>query len=502
MAAVAERVILALVVYAWLLRSFSAGAAFLGSFAGTIVFCSDNADALSLHHHDSVLWAAAAALLASTGIARQMRPGWFVLSGVFASLCFFTKQTTGLGVSLVIPLMVVWHRKRIFASLAGFGAGWMIPAGLILQWLARNGALGAFAEQVFTKGPTSKGPLWMVLLRPLLMCIQDPGYGLSLLVALCLLGLAWGPLSRLGRPGPAPRTGGSGLLFAALCSAAMLVGIAWGIAGSHAAAAGLIVSNILVLATLAGCAILFLVQCASPADIQIRLMTGVSAAVAFMLSLSWVAYGPMAMPGLALLIAAIAGDTWRSRRLRPKIVVSVVLTAAMGVLIAARFEQPFWWAGWREPAVREATTPPRIPELKGFRLAPEVNSSIETVTAAIVAHSGPADPVLVFPYGPLFYTFAHRKPATFSIVQWFDVTPDYIAHRDAEEIRAHPPKVIVYFRFTPDEIEAQESIFRAHKNSGQRDLISAIDQLVGHYTLVENLTTPMEGRPLQVFARP
>ncbi len=161
-----------------------------------IAFCSDQADALSLHHHDSVLWAVAAGFLASFGFSYQ-RPNAFIAgSGFIAALCFFTKQTTGAGVSLVIPLILVcalkgprtWRRIALLALT--FAVGWVIPAGLITTWLSRNGAFALFLEQVVIKGPTSKGPLWMVLLRLFVTPIQNPIYLLYISVALVLLFVA------------------------------------------------------------------------------------------------------------------------------------------------------------------------------------------------------------------------------------------------------------------------------------------------------------------------
>ena len=56
----------------------------------------------------------------------------------------------------------------------GYLAGWMIPGALFFGWLWQHGAWRAFLENNFTKGPSSKGSLVDVLMRPIRQTLGDP----------------------------------------------------------------------------------------------------------------------------------------------------------------------------------------------------------------------------------------------------------------------------------------------------------------------------------------
>ena len=107
----------------------------------------------------------------------------------------------------------------------------------------------------------------------------------------------------------------------------------------------------------------------------------------------------------------------------------------------------------------------------------------------------------MFPWAPLFYAFSQRKPATFAYVHWFDVTPDYVALRDAAELRAHPPTVIVYFPFSQEQVRDQERRFRGGGNSGQRELIKTVEDLAKTYKLVDAVHQPYDDRVVLIYVR-
>jgi hypothetical protein len=513
-AAVVERVLLAVLVYFWLLRVFTIGPAFLGSLLGVIAFCSDPADALSLHHHDSVLWAVTAGLLASFGISSQRPTAFIAGSGFFAALCFFTKQTTGAGVSLVIPLILLCALKsprtwrRVALPLLAFAAGWAVPAGLITSWLTRNGAFAPFLEQVFIKGPTSKGPLWMILLRPFLTSIQDPIYMLYVSVALALLFVVRRSFSppvknRVSSSGQTAWASIIGVVF--LCAGVLISRNG----GEALRAPGFMLGPILILVTLIGTTWLSASLLAAglqhemfQMDAQLLLLSGVSMAVAVMLSLSWIAYGPMAMPGLALIVAMLVQRAMASRRLPHRIAVLACTGAAILLLVSVKLQRPFGWEGWTDGPVSQGTAQPNIQQLKNFRLPPPVTVFLERVTATVTANSNSGDAIYVFPWAPLFYTFSQRKPATFAYVHWFDVTPDYVARRDAAELRAHPPAVIVYFPFSQEQVRDQERQFRGGGNSGQRELINTVEELAKTYKLVDAVNQPYADRVVLIYVRP
>ncbi len=145
-------------------------------------------------------------------------------------------------------------------------------------------------------------------------------------------------------------------------------------------------------------------------DEQLLLLAGVSRmAVAVMLSLSWIAYGPMAMPGLALIVAMLVQRALASRRRPRGIAVIACSSAAILLLVSAKLHHPFFWEGWTDGPVSEATERSDIPQLSNFRLPPTVNVFLERVTTAVTANSNSSDTILCISLGAPFYAFSQRK---------------------------------------------------------------------------------------------
>src|SRR5207237_3019011 len=98
---------------------------------------------------------------------------------------------------------------------------------------------------------------------------------------------------------------------------------------------------------------------------------GAGFAAAFALALSWPVYPPMALPGVALVAAAVIGHAPPSPRRRW---LGAALAAGLAVVLAAgvawQSNRPSEWGGWAEPPLSKADTPPELEELAGFRLSP------------------------------------------------------------------------------------------------------------------------------------
>lgn len=213
--AMLERALLSVVVYLWLARFFRISHAFLATLTAMVAFCGDPADPLFSYHHDSVFWAVCAGFCASLllkGSSRGARALAF-LSGMCCGLCFLTKQTTGLGISILLPVVLGLTLRAgpglpgLGAVLARFGIGWTLPVGLLWGWLFQAGALGAYFDQVFLRGPSSKGSLISVLTRPLRMPFLDKVFLGDCVIALGILTWLWATV-RFSRPGPSARVHG------------------------------------------------------------------------------------------------------------------------------------------------------------------------------------------------------------------------------------------------------------------------------------------------------
>lgn len=497
--AVFERALTAVLLYFWLLPAArnSTSVAFLVSLTTAVVFCGDPADALSLHHHDSVLLALVAALAASRSI-RQLDARCAALSGLAAGLSFLAKHTTGAGVTAVLfaGLVFATGRPRIGAA---YLAGWTVPIAATLAWLWRNQALWDFADQVFLRGPSSKGPIWQVLSRPLTATFANPWYIACALIAILVTGAAaWGASRRDRARSSQPFAPASSAYSSRTVPYAIPVATVCLIAAVSLGWSSIVLFRsaqmIAVYAALFGCLAIFVLDTKAwrTVDPQRWLMSAVSFAVVYMLSLSWPAYEPMALPALAFLLAL-----WFAHgggRLAVATCVFLLFAAA-----ALKMERPFQWFGWQDVPVRQATVAPTLPALQGFRLGADANQFLEDATRIIQQNSGPNDTLYIFPHLPVLYVLTGRQPMTFAYVHWWDVAPDHVCRADAERLRRMPPKVIARMDFTEAEIERQEGDFRAKGQSGQRDLLKAIEDL--HYRPVATLKAPGGTNTVTILVR-
>jgi hypothetical protein len=522
-----ERVALAAILCLWLGRFFRAVPAFLATMLGIIVFSSASADPAAGYNHSASFWAVAAGFAGSLLLdAGSTKAAWLRggICGVCACLSFLTKQTTGFGVSLVIPSVIAlaaWKAsgiRRAVRLLLPYAAGWLVPFGLLSAWLLRNHALGAFLDSVFVHGPSSKGSLWAALLRPLTMTLQDTWLRQeALLTGVLLIGLALAgrfvhaapraPSSR--RPVVAWFLAAIGALAAAAYFAATRPGIESRIPRLVS------VPRIFLFAALFGGAAVFLFYTLrwlyalrlrrrlDPLDAQFWLFGGVSFMAAYMHSLSFVTTESMVLPGAAFLLAWALDHFHGAGRLASGIALALTALCFVGIFFAATLKliTPFAWYGWKDAPVSQASAYSMQPRLRGIRMSPQSAAFIDRLSTLVDAHSTPQQPIYAFYYLPLAYIVSDRDPATFAYIHFIDVASDSLALSDSQLLRQHPPAVIVYTTVTDPEIADWEKLFRGGRPSGQRSLISTLNNLVAGYRLLDTLQMPGSERPVKIYAR-
>jgi len=475
-----ERTCLAGALFLWLNFLFHRNIAFLATVASMIVFCGDLADPLCSYHHDSVYLSVAAGLLASLLIRETC--GWPLpsagLCGFFCGLTFVTKQTTGTGITLTLFTLIVlcYSGRSKLVLIAGlFTAGWLLPVVAVGSWLASNAALASAVQIIFGKGTTSKGPLLSVLSRPLAAPIAGGMYAEPCIAAILLLLAAW-LLTRSGRYAKP---------LAAACAIVAAVAT-----GRH------FFPNIEPLATYLGLfgslaisAYYLVERLRGPLDAQQKqnwILSGTSFTVSYMLSLSWAAYQPMAIPSLAFLLCFASARV--GSRVRQGITASAVMLAIVAMLLKVSF--PYQWVSWTEPEIFQATLVSSLPELRGMRLSPIALEITKQATSAIDSACAPGERLFAYPYLPLLHVLSHRPPATYSYLPWFDVTPDYVAEADAERLVEQPPCAIAYLALPSETIDTSEKLFRGKADSGQRKLVLAVTSLARKYTVLLDRELP------------
>jgi len=518
-----QRLAICGMLYMWLARLFHPFAAFVGAVFCLFVYSGDQPDVLFYAHHSTAFWSLLACWAAShLDIKSRLWIVWILCAGLAAGLNFCVKQTTGLGVTLLIPtawVLMAWksdYWQRLKPAILTFAGAWVVPVLCVGLWLYANGAMAAFVEQTFLKGTNAKGPLLDVLLRPFTPWPVAAVY-LLMMGSICLISLGLRQNSKT----PEETAGPAEWLRLSLVPAfAMLLVIAagywlgrglWTLFPNNETFTMLRLND------------MFLIACAFPAStvfaclycpLWIRkeenrpvfFMASIGMGMALFYAISFVLYNPMVLPGLGLLVAYLTHLLFKSAvstpaKRRPFYLFMLALLLQMAVLITARLLIPFDFYGWREPAVYAKRSEPSLPQLQGLDLSAQTNSSVARMVELIQQNSGKKETLFVFPHFPMLYTLADRSPATFAQVHWFDVCPDYMAREDMERLRKNPPKIMMIMSFSDENMTMMEGLYRGGKKSGQRDMMHFLEESTSGYTLLAEFSGYPYLLPIRMWVR-
>jgi hypothetical protein len=521
---VVERVILGVIVYLWLARMFRATYAALAAIVTIIVSSGDYADPLASYNHDAILLGVISGFLASYVLdaLRSTRGAavFATLSGICAGLCFCTKQTTGAGITAAIAVIVCaclfrldgWRKACVF--LAGYAAGWIIPAVLLFVWLTSLGALHACLKDIFVSGPAAKASNAGDFLFREIFYLKL--FARPFLLACAALALSWTALrSAASQQSASQRRLRPVLWILALGIAAVAIGAVASYAGLGFDATGfdrsidradryLFIPAIYfafwactLLLVFFG--ILWLLGKLSRREAQFCLYAGVSLAVAFMLSLSFPVFEAMLVPGLGLPAAALL-ERWRGWR-------APVVYAALALLIAgetyAKLDRPFGFGGINEPPVRVANARSSFPEMRGFVLPPGIMSFIDSTLRIIKTNSSPGDRIFTYPEMGLFYGLSGMTCPTSTCSHNIDVVNDQFAKREAERLLRNPPAVLIHYVEPESDLESEELVWRHGQRSvGQRDLLAAVETLAKQYRPAGTFMLSPKRYRVEVYVRP
>jgi len=511
------RCALGAILVIWLSKVVRIPYALLGALAAVIVFSTDPGDSLTSYHLEATFWALTGAFLLSyvQWERREILRNISVIccSGACCSICFFTKQTEGGGITLALIIVIAGLSTRdlglrpALLRLLAFCMGWILPAGTILGWLASKGALRPFATAILSDGPSAKGSPGHLLTRVFLNGYGSwPGNAAYLVFGICTMLL----VVRMKRKRTALPSAAPGMVQLAVIvvagAAALLVGYAGGafVPASSMAPYRLEIWSIYFgffgIFSLAVYYTLILIRRGmTEAERQRWLILVASFWICYTMSWSWVAWGPMAFPGLGVVIAFMLDDlhsTPRTPVLRYSLATAAVLL--LSVCEAGRVSSPFSWDSWTDDPISKATAQSRQPMLKGIYMSPDMAAFTDRLTSLIDSHSRVNDSVFIYSYQPLWYVLANRWPPTYAQVHFFDVAPDGLCRRDAERIVKERPAVIV--DFVGDSDLWNEKLFRAGHRSGQRDLHDQMYQLIdADYRLEAAITLQESPVPVKVF---
>ena len=509
-AGVVERVLLALLLFRWLVQLFRPWHALVASVITIIVSAGDLTDPIASYNHDAVLFAMIAGLCVSLVLegGSQRRAVLLALaSGASAGLGLLTKQTVGLGAMLCVSVAgvtLLWKLdgpRRAVLWLASFAAGCAIPLAAMSVWLWRQHILLTFFRMLFVTGPEAKaGRPIDFLIRDWQVAWDNP---LWVLPALIGLALSWRAVGRgLQTRNLKPVTRNEQILW--LVAGVVLIGAAQAMAFTSVPALHDF-SKCSVYYVFLGLTVWLPVNLAvllrpdlSRRAAQVLLMGAVSWTVAFMFSLSWPVFEAMAVPGLGFLLAALLDGL----HARFRWFAMLVMATMVFLQVRDKLDLPFGFDGMNEAPVRFATAVSDQPQLRGLRLPPEMVRFLDDATKLVVAHTGPGDTIFTYPEMGLLYSLTERQPATRSGSHNMDVVNDAFAGQEAARILSTRPAVIFYYSQSEENLREQERMWRHGQRSGQRAIIAAIQTLAQSYRLAGSYTVAPGAPPIEVYVRP
>jgi len=195
-----ERLGLAAILYVLLARAFRPVTAFVACVTAIVLYASNTTDVISSYLQICLVLSLVGVYCVLRALEAETPAGsvwWALAAGLAQSLAFFTKQTTGALVPMVVVVVAavtVWREpRRGIRMAAGYAAGWAVPTVVITAWLAGTGALAPYVGQVYG-GAASKGPLLSVLGGVLQRSVTAAD--VRAFAVLCAGGIGWVALAR------------------------------------------------------------------------------------------------------------------------------------------------------------------------------------------------------------------------------------------------------------------------------------------------------------------
>jgi hypothetical protein len=507
-----ERVVIGLLLYGWLARFFRAKDAALATLVTMIVSSGDYADPVSSYNHFTVLWAIASGLTASyaldEGRSERTLLSLGMLSGALAMLSFASKQTIGLGMLFAIPtaagliLFRLENIRRAWSFLSGFVLGSASSVALLAAWMLHYGLLRSFLKQAFVQGPAAKVSRPGDFLLHAFTVFREQ-YWWAALMAVPVLVLWWISLRKVGDSKKRAGATDSLLGVAGVFALSLLsVLISWRMLLRFSPS---LPAKPTIYASEVGSALLLIYYCWRLADdrlsrkqAQLGLIAVTGFVVAFMTSLSFPVFELMTLPGLALIIVVLLDDyeDWRRWALY------AVCGALMFCQVQAKMQVPYGFDNWYEPPVNTTNTTSAIPELRGFKLAPNTIDFVDSTVRIVRENSTPSDTIFTYPEMGIFYGLTGRRPATVSGSHNFDTVSDAFAKEEATRLLQARPAVLIFAPPSEQMLRVNEEFWRGGNRSGQRDLIAAAGLLAREYRLAFATRLYPYGDTVYVFVRP
>jgi Glycosyltransferase family 87 len=448
---------------------------------------------------------------------------YLVLCAFFVSLLFLTKQNNGVLAFLAfIFLILIINRKKFLYPFLLFCFVFFVPVATMMVWLAQNGALAQFWQQIFRDGTNNKGSLIEIIFAWVPNLLTEENIYLLVINFFILFAFRYKNLFFLKITDMDAAASGGGdrskknflvfLLFCLCCGLTLFGSL------SGNPFFGKINANYFVgymyrslPVTLAAFTFLWFIV------VLLRCLRGErsrqnEALLAFLvISITTLLFATTSAHNISLLTVQLSLGLLLGVLVfkEPVFQLSKVFFFCAGLCLIVVTTQPkltslYGWWGVEVPGLNESTHLVHAPYLQGFYLDEKNKQLFEEVNRIIQANTNGSDTIFTFPHMPVFYLMSGRYPVTFSLFHWFDAASDRVCFMDAERLKKAPPKIIVWWADEHDDaMLTHEKLFRGGNPCGQREIIKVLHQFVDdgkEYTLEKEFVTG-EGASIKVWRK-
>ena len=493
-------------------------AALLGTLLAFVVGVGDIAEFPFWYFHQTAAFGTFSLLALLYSLQQPERAyrafAWNFLCGIGLGWSLAVKQTTipvivaFLAVPLVGSLLRPNLRRWSVASATGISLGIAVISAPIAWWLVKNGVLREFLDEVFLRGPRTKGTLLTSLLRPFAGLADFKEHRPPAMIALLLIAMGLPSLvASLGRDRLLRLSPMEKMLLAVLGCAAML-SIGWR-ADASTLSARTPIMLVPALATIGGFTLLawaslaFLKESSGEA-FELWIIALVGASITYSASVGWALNEVAAFPGVGIVLAVfwrVAGRRPEAERFAIKFTATALAVSFIGYAAVRKANVPGHLYGWDEAPIGLSTFEPDAPELAGFQVSRFTADFYNTVIDVLKKNVHEGDTILAYPNMEIFYGIARAKSPTFCLNHWFDICPDDVAREDARRLLRNPPAVIIATELPSWFYALHEQYFREGEVSGQRAIWDAISKLSKHYKPELEIRAPGSGMSILVMSR-
>lgn len=474
-----------------------------------VIYSVDTGEPTNYYNHLAVLFLIVSGYFFIKNTLIQEKNSYIFLIGFFAILSFMTKQTIGAIWCLATVFLLLYRyiciekisngsifNKRWFIKFVFGVLGYVLPLLIIISIMHFKGMLGDFVEQVFIKGPSSKGSLHQVFYRPIWNALfGDKSISYAFYSAAIVSILSFTYIYSRNKNFKFLSYGFAFILVLLFIKAGLdFTAVSDRFLFRFFIYVGVIHSLFVI--------VYYLInykenKTASNRHMPSLIISLMALSVWFSLGMSYPVYEPMAMTTIC---APIFNSLFFIKNNEPHeetnprsvnylhgLELSTIIISALIIYSASVFKylNPWSWSGWSEPSVGLSTEKSKLPELRGLRLPLSTVDVIDSITASIEKYSKSDSDVYMYPFFPSLYLLSHKDAYVFAYSAFIDVAPDYAIERDLEILKTRRPRVLVKLDYPRSWIQGLEGGFREGHHSAQSELFDYLSELAKSYKVVE-----------------